>query len=42
MGRTGSDSAAAGSFFSRRQRLMKRSRGERATSSVKSATVVVK
>ena len=42
IGLTGSDSAAAGSFFSRRQRLTKRWRGERARSSVKSVMLVVK
>ncbi|MEI2678424.1 MAG: hypothetical protein V9G29_11545 [Burkholderiaceae bacterium] len=39
IGLTGSDSAAAGSFFSSRQRLTKRWRGERARSSLKSDTV---
>ena len=42
IGLTGSDSAAAGSFFSRRQRLTKRWRGVRDRSSVKSITALVK
>ena len=42
IGFTGSDSSAAGSFFSRRQRFTKRWRGVRARSSVKSMTALVK
>jgi len=42
IGLTGSDSSTAGSFFSSRQWLAKRSRGVRAVSSLKSATVDVK
>ncbi len=41
IGLTGSDSAAAGSFFSSRQRVMWRWRGVRARSSLKSSTVLV-
>jgi hypothetical protein len=42
MGLTGSDKAACGSFFSRRQRFTKRWRGVRALSVLKSLTPVVK
>ena len=42
IGLTGSDIAAAGSFFSRRQRLTKRWRGVRERSSLKSMIALVK
>ncbi len=38
IGLTGSDNSVFGSFFSRRQRSIIRTRGERATSSLKSST----
>ncbi|MCU0773310.1 MAG: hypothetical protein MUC74_02055 [Ideonella sp.] len=42
IGVTGSETSAVGSFFSRRQRWMWRTRGLRARSSVKSSTLAVK